>query len=623
MNRFFRILLSTTASLAVCSQSFAQVATPCPTVMIPYEQTRKMIQPVLVCGGGSSEYTRTALRFSDEDYNDWFRAIKNHETKDAQEVFLRQPPIQWEGDIPFNSYVEWTWQQEREGADAVHCGTHSVPYEGTCEKTETDYSDPICTKIPEPDTSSSSSGGGSYGRTYGGGGSSDSGSSGRRYSDPAPVVPKSHSEGSYHVTPRRSSRSGSFIIKDYYKLNRVPAGGGCPSGYNFEGYHTKTVQYACTKYRDVPNYCHWDEPHHEHVLCQQQAAHFTAKFAKPGPDWAQGRDPNYHEMLGNKYDLLPGEWEKYTIISNGDVSTQITPVIPQPENAWNKYNISVYPQVMRCEYNGKPSFNVTVNTEGRIKRKSPNAFVLPVDQYGRPKEALQRNAVIGLKGAVGVPGEPYQITLEDASNKMVSLGAKASREFAPKMDPNAPAPVKVKQKGVIATVANHPFWKDTQMRVRLVERTWLGETIYITDDIYTTSALANENGDYVIIPLDDSIGKAMRENGKSAQSLYQATGPFNSLLGAFWRQHRVHLTPGERYEVRVSMYQRGLPFYDSGCKGTNANCEGEKINKKAFGQELVVKFTADKRADERTWLNKLVDWRRAPLWTQVRMLLPF
>jgi hypothetical protein len=56
------------------------------------------------------------------------------------------------------------------------------------------------------------------------------------------------------------------------------------------------------------------------------------------------------------------------------------------------------------------------------------------------------------------------------------------------------------------------------------------------------------------------------------------------------------------------MYQRGLPFYESGCE-EGQSCEGEKANNESFSNEMILKFTADNRVDQRSWFQKFIDWQ--------------
>jgi hypothetical protein len=628
--RLTRVILTVAMSLGLTSQALAQLSTPCEHFTIPAEQTRKATRPVLTCGGGLSEYTRTATKLTDQEFDAWYYNIKLGDQLAAQKLFLDMSPVEWSGDIPYHSYVEWTWQKDVYGENEAACGSHMEPYQTTCTKTVDDEESPICTKRATPPpvrNDPPSFGGGSSGGNSSGGGSSSGGSSRPRRAEPAPVLPKSHREENYNGGGRRPKRSSNEYQKLYRNTMIMPvayrsvAAGVCPAGYDFQGYNKKEVSYSCTKERKIIHSCHYDVAQSERVKCQDLSIHYDAKYAKPGSDW-NPQNPNYHELLPNKYDLMPREWEKVVVISNEGISQSIHPQVAPIENAWNKYDVQVWPQQLACRYNDKPSFKVQINTAGRIKRKSPNAFVTPVDRHGDPQNPLARNAVAGKrKGDVNIPGEPYKVTLQDASYAVVLMGSDATREFAKKMDPNAPAPVKVAQKGKAVTsndmggMGNYPYWKDTQVRVRLVEKVFMGRDIPITQDVYTNSSQTSSGDDYVNIPLTG-------ENG--VQSIYRATGPLNSLLGTFWSQTRVHLTPGHSYEIRVSMYQRGLPFYESGCKQGTPDCEAEKANKKAFSDDLVIEFKADSRIDERTWLNKLRDFQTTSNpWEKLKMLWPF
>ncbi|WP_413575577.1 hypothetical protein ACLVWU_14610 [Bdellovibrio sp. HCB290] len=533
--------------LSLLSLQSLAVTTPCGGQHLPSDRSRMATDIQLVCGGGASNFVRRSIKMEPAQFKEWTKQEKLGNRERMQEIRLAEPEIAWKGAIDYSTYVTWTWFSEEYGQNAARCGTHDEPY--TCYE---DITETVCTK------DESSGGGGSGG---GGGGSRD-------YSTGGTGV---EGEGGDDMPSAR---------------RRNP--NGCT---------TRVVgQRKMTCHKEVANFCRWNEPHNEISKCSDERMTYEAKFNKPAPaQWGPGRSDHYMDILPNKYDLLPGEWENISVVSNFGRSATIRPQLIV-DNAWNAYAENKSFQETACRMNNPIHLKVEIDTVNRIKRKTPNTFVTPVDAYGKPMKVLYRNSV-GVKDGEA-EGEPYEVKLADSGNELVTIAARQSRNLS-KLDSGAKVSTVKQNRGNGVLAMPESFWKDTQFRLRLTQKLSLSRDVSIAQNVYTNGGMVMSSDDNVIIPLDGRGG---------VDSLFRATGPFNFALKNFWEKTRIHLTPGARYELGISMYQRGLPFYESGC-AEGQSCEGEKSNDKAFSDEMLIAFTADKRVDERSFFQKFLDWQ--------------
>lgn len=520
---------------------------------LPSNQSLNARDIQLVCGGGVSTFTRTPIPY---DHKAWSREEKKRRRDKMQEMRLAEPKIEWSGTIDYSTYETWTYTEYVTEANALHCGTTRI--HKTCSRPK--YKT-VCVEDPPPTTSTYSSSKSSY----------------------TPSSSRSDSGTGW-------SRGPSLPSKDY-DMDDSRAPDGCSQVH--DGYENYDCSY------DEPNICPVPYTRQGVRECSQEQMTYNVQFAKPPASYAPGKDASYMDILPNKYDLLPGEWEKIHFISNEGRDGAITPRLDF-ENAWNQYSYSVSTQEFRCEaFAPKKHVDVVIRTNGRIKRKAPNAFAIPVDRYGRKRgdNGISREE-IGLKDGLAL-GEPYKIELTDTANAVVTAAARTSRRF--NVD-NAKAEV-VARRGEIGNAMNMGFWKDTQFRVRLFQINKNGRPVWLTQALYTNSGTVSSIGNNVVIPLQGEGGVA---------ALYRANGPFNSMLGDLWSRYRIKLEPGQNYELRLAMYQKGLPFYETGCSKNN-NCEGEKAIDSMFSDELEISFKTDERIDERTVFQKFLDWQRKPL----------
>jgi hypothetical protein len=526
-------------------QTFA-VTTPCGGQPLPAEKSRMATNIQLVCGGGASNFVRRSVKMDPVQFKEWTKQEKLGNRERMQEIRLAEPEIAWQGAIDYSTYVSWTWYSQEYGQNAIRCGTHDEPY--TCYE---DITETECTK---------DDGGG------GGGRSSGSGS-------------RDWSTGGTGVRGERGSDMPSARRRNPNSCTTRVVG-----------------QRKKTCHNEVANFCNWNEPHSEIEKCSNERMTYEAKFSKPIPSqWGPEKNEHYMDILPNKYDLLPGEWENISVISNFGRGATIRPEVIF-DNAWNDYADRKSIQEVACRMNNPLHLKIEIDTNNRIMRKTPNTFVTPVDAYGKPMKVLYHNQVAVKDGQA--QGEPYEVKLADAGNELVTIAARQSRNLS-KLDSGAQVSTVKQNRGNGVLAMPESFWKDTQFRLRLTQKTSLSRDVSIAQNVYTNGGMVMSTDDNVVIPLDGRGG---------VESLFRATGPFNFALKNFWEKTRIHLTPGARYELGISMYQRGLPFYEAGCS-EGQSCEGEKANDKAFSDEMLISFTADKRVDERSFFQKFLDWQ--------------
>ena len=614
---------------------------------LPANQTRKLGNQWLTCDGAGAEVLRTPRKI--ENMEEWTALEFARDRVGMQALRLKEPAPEWRTELSYPVTENWQWTSYHDrdistcGYDPVEVGNVSVNtynslYSDSYKYDAMPITEPIyedvqhCVQDPEPVSNS--------GSNYDNGSNYGSGSSGSRYTPPP--TNRHETEDSFSGGSSRSSRNGS-AGSDYSNKRRDSGSRSLPSSKptappsrrgkrgdnNLIDMTRRPASQTCTTSREQtgsrtigyrviykrPRSC--EITHTESRSCGTQKMDFTLRFAKPEASWrpcvagqTTACDKNYHDILPNKYDLLPGEFEKFYFVSNKGASTTIQPEVSwDPNVTWNKYEV-VPTQPIRCQYGANPKLVVEIKTLGRVKRKSPNALMIPVNEDGSKADQSvyvkgNQYVVAGVKGFAY--GRPYKVILQDTSNQMIMAAARQSRNLRTEFKLAGDSKVVTDNVKNIGTPQNMGFWKDTQFKITLTELHTLERDVKMTEDLTTNSAKVMSDKDKVIFPL---------EGEKGVQSLYRAHGPLNALLLNYMGANDSHLTPGNKYRMSVSMYQRGLPFYESGCRN-EAECEDEKANNKAFSSAIDIDFVADKRVDERKAVEKLQDWWRAPLWKKL------
>lgn len=380
------------------------------------------------------------------------------------------------------------------------------------------------------------------------------------------------------------------------------------------GYDTKTVTDTDGKKREVREMrsCWHDEDQTEVRPCSTEVMKYSSQFIRPSQAQWNPKTPGYYDVIPNKYDLLPGEIEDVQIFNTGGRSSTLTPTA-QVGDAWNEYgfqfNILGHGTRAACQYQHTYELDVRIETVARlINKATPNAFRMPVDRHSRPIDALSWEQGANSKGDT-VRVKPRQLKLSDVSSTIITAMARQSRNFTTELE-------KAKQEaGVGASTSAEDtteheqasgFWKDTQVRIALFEVVSWGRDRRSVTNVYTS-------GSDVAMGEHYEIGLV----GSSAQyNLYKASGP---IWESFWNQFQFGLRPNTQYEVRVSMYQKGVPFYAQDCEtrpGIDCYTPWGRLESSYYSKALPIPFSqkTDRYIDDRGWLQWLSDWQGRKFW---------
>jgi hypothetical protein len=357
-----------------------------------------------------------------------------------------------------------------------------------------------------------------------------------------------------------------------------------PYSYTTTDSQGRTKTHSGTKRQctTVAKSCNYDVRKTGKQLCSNETADYSTTYVKD-KNWNPDH-PDYFDFLPNKFDLLPGETETVQVVGRGGSTVSIG---AQVDNAWNDY--SIVPKTstsFTCKQGMKPNVEFDIVTNKRVVRDAPNAFVLPKDHSGETIEPLVWE--LGFDEGKEVQLVPTEIRLADTSSAIVHL-----------MSDNS------KTQESIAS----PFYKNTSIRIQLVEDHWVsdldkGYPSYISDSESVVSAMfslselqAIRNSDYWVIPLKDDSRDV---------SIYKHDGWAARLIGMDERK----LKPNQRYFLRVSVAQEGIPFYTSDCKSDGGEvCDAEDQH---YGSPVDFPFvTAD--YEQRGILQQLneftlIDW---------------
>ncbi len=313
---------------------------------------------------------------------------------------------------------------------------------------------------------------------------------------------------------------------------------------------------------DEPKTCYYDETRSEAMHCTNEAMNYTAEYVRPPvSEWNQQTHP-YAEFLPNKYDLMPGEVEVVQAYNNNSRDPVMNPYLVVGD-AWNKYDLKdVRGDAVgaACIPNRTYSFHAKINTIERDTAKaSPNAFRLPVDETGRPIDPIGN----WFGDSKVRKGQPTSIILDDTSAAVVKALADHSKDGA-LVIAKAEGGKIVNKDGLSSTEAvKQGFYKNTVVRVQLVKKNklWfdrkLGWNIY-NDDVKSVTASINAYSKEQEIMLSDKWEvDLMRSNTKHTGQGKKADVYWGDQFG---------LQADRVYAFRVSMYQRGVPFYQQDCQ---------------------------------------------------------
>lgn len=342
-----------------------------------------------------------------------------------------------------------------------------------------------------------------------------------------------------------------------------------------------------------PATCMGDVLRRASMKCSSQQMNYTGEYIK---DMKWGVDSSgYHDLIPNKYDLLPGENERLTLNLHGGSSLNQTLSFSDDNNPnYNEYDIRYSGSAMgaRCEEGVNPELHIKIATIRRIKRNSPNAFVLPIDMEGNSVEPLIFAQKVLDKG-VAVNSHPVSLRLSDVSAGIVEVTADNSYDIDKSEDTKL--------------AKQHPFFKNTKMKLQLVEDKWYGDShhsapVHIDDAQAVASMFLSlseidevANSEFWNIPLNSEKFNIYKRDNFIARAL----GLTKKML-----------KPGARYLLRVSMYQKGMPFYHALCdeKTIEKGIECTDAEEDVYSKPLDIAFRARVDVDERTTYEKINQW---------------
>ncbi len=355
----------------------------------------------------------------------------------------------------------------------------------------------------------------------------------------------------------------------------------------------KTGTRTETRTREVMNECFHDEERSESRFCSTENMVVSSAFIRPSKkDW-NPKSPGYYDVIPNKYDLLPGEIEAVQISTNHSSDTTLKPQV-SVGNAWNNYTFGLrfersQTDAETCTFGYTQKLNVNIYTQGRIYgRKAPNAL-----RAESPEKALEWETAIAESNAYE-RYRPIKIKLQDASHDVIRAMSELSREAENErelMEYNLDL-------GQTSTASEddqnrklahrHGFLKDTRIRVRLIQKTWaLSRNIRPVTRILTSAAESADGSFYEI-----QLTPPDRE-----KNLYRASGPISDKL---WNWFDVELKPGRSYVFKVSMLQKGVPFYLQ---------PKDDEDESAFSDEIEIPFKIRADQEQRNWFQKFLDFQ--------------
>lgn len=560
----------------------------------------------LLCGEGAMTHDRIQTPLSKQVMSQWSIASRSG-TPDAQKRMqaIRNIELKYDGEIEFPVFESWTYEAI-EGGYNTACGMER--WDTTCEMSRSvEVSEKVevedrtnCLEyeeIPDPPPVSSSSG---YSNSSYDNSSSKPKDSYRPDNSPVdrslPGKPKGNGE---------SKEEGRKKSRGYYDegnvreitFDRSPASRGRCLRY---GKKTETrtsteqmssVRYNCVKQR--AKWCTWPVTKSVTRRCNNQKAKYTVKY-EHDPKWVPGyvdaksRFRDYQQILPNKFELLVGETENFTVFNNYGESYGMKPAF-KIESKWNEYDYKITPQSLKCEFQKEVKFDVSINTIGRNLVRAPNPLALPNGETIKVDN-----------------GKPTRLYLLDLGRSTQVKAAELSRQFEkPENSLKAKREVvhvKAKMKtNEVSGLVGDAYWQETQYRFQLYEKGRWGRTSMLT----VPTTFGSNQGIFMRDRMEISLV------GEDAiKDSYRAAGPAHKILGWLWERTGAEFTPGQKYFFKVQALPRGLPFYESGCTNGQVTCEGQEGKESAYSEPVTIEWTAPADIDNRSLFKKFKDFQK-------------
>jgi hypothetical protein len=596
------------------------------------------------CGSDTQprHFTRTTLPMTPEMRQAWKFASGKRDEQAMQKAARQQQKFTAEIGLPMEE--SWTWQQKvgdfdpRFGTEryTTQCYVSRTQHQShwetvtdydnclqdratsQCESYETDYSH--CLEYERDDDSSSSFGGGAYyggssgsnrNRNRGSSSGSSSGSSRPRNDSGAGESRRSNkrrydrSENEYRpstdelkpllllAADRKPAASCRRYAKTCARYRRECVRYGTKQVLRWTETDLGNYAYTCEKTR--PLWGEWFETRTESRNCRPQAFNFsidytTAKDWSPGYTDSAKPERNYHNSIPNQWDLLPGESEDVTLVANQkssgptvqpgvSICSRFKPGTSECfENGWNEYRIK--PVTVSCQYSPKSiPVSIEVETLGRVLRKAPNPLKAVKDGTNGTSLVFDAQS-----------SRPSAVMLQDTAREAMLDAAENSRTFGNNKDTSANG-----------ASASGGYWQETRFKMRLLQRARYGKLERTT----IPNTFGSNQGDI----FDDTMTISL-EGKDGLDRLYRPGGPAEWLFSDMYKHFGVELTPGETYILKISLVQRGMPWYEAGCHDGTTICEGEDAKNEAYSDEIEVEFQANPSIDNRSLWKRFKDWQK-------------
>jgi hypothetical protein len=306
---------------------------------------------------------------------------------------------------------------------------------------------------------------------------------------------------------------------------------------------------------DVANTCYYDVTYSEALHCSDEIMNYKAQFIRPtAAEWNLQKDGKVATTLPNKYDLLPGELENVQTYNNAGSSTVLRPNT-DVVNHWNKYSMSYSGSGVgaQCLQDRTYDLSVAISTDGRIfGKKGPNAFRLPVDMEGHPTDVFGDSWAIDAK--TGKKLRPERLLLADSSAAMIQSISEISRKSTAR-EVQKIATGRGQNKDA-SKLSDQGFLKNTVVKIQLfkINKMWFDK--HASWDVKTSDVKAVRASNNVLSK-DQDIA-----NSDSYQFNLDSVDNFKENI---YKRTIQGLVPDRVYEFRISMYQKGVPFYNQSC----------------------------------------------------------
>lgn len=369
--------------------------------------------------------------------------------------------------------------------------------------------------------------------------------------------------------------------------------------------------------------CWYDHTRYESLHCSNENMDFKAAFKRPEKsEWNITKNTEDATFLPNKYDLLPGEIEDVQVFNNTSTSEVLHPQVVVG-NAWNHYQ----PQItgtgvnLQCRMNQPSSINVQIITKERDRTKaSPNPFTIAENQFKEKLSPIDKWDERQVSGKT-VKVKPLALKLMDTSAAVVQAIAEQSRQVADRetlkeslgQGHNADGMnlaesltnEKQTDNGTDSKEQEKGFFKNTVVRLQLkkLNKWWWPDT-------KTLNRKYSDDGESITPSFH--VLSANQDVANSDMWLINLRGSKEGDQSDFYRMQ--YLMPDRKYKLLLSVYQKGVPFYQADCDTKNvgwrcwkiARFVGLGINENDyFSKDLEIPFGTDSGFDERPYISGL------------------